>query len=182
LHLLNAQERLHGKTHPDGRSRELGCVHALEEEGSSTTREETMRKRRRARHLLAVAVAVLAADLTTGVASGAPVNAPNTATITVTCPSGTIEGVVILVRGEFTPAFAVGSNTVFIPIAFGEFTGAAVDAEGNVLFTVDEPPLAKGSAVPQNGKLVECTGVIELDVPGGHFSGSSSISGFIPNP
>jgi hypothetical protein len=46
---------------------------------------------------------------------------------------------------------------------------------------VDEAPLAKGSAVPENGKLVECTGVIELDVPGGHFAGSSTVTGFFPN-
>ena len=132
--------------------------------------------------LAAIAVAAVAASVFAGVATGAPVNARNTATITVTCPSGTISGVVILVRGEFTPAFASGSNTVFIPIAFGEFTGTGVDAEGNVLFTVDEPPLAKGAAVPQNGKLVECTGVIDLDFPGGHFTGSSTVIGFIPNP
>ena len=135
-----------------------------------------MRKR------VCAAVIVLTAALTAGVATGAPVNARNTATITVTCPSETISGVVILVRGEFTPAFAIGSNTVFIPIAFGEFTGTGVDADGNVLFTVDEPPLAKGSAVPRNGKLVDCTGVIDLDFPGGHFTGSSTVIGFIPNP
>jgi len=110
------------------------------------------------------------------------VNAPNTAVITISCPSGGFSGVVTLVRGEFTPAHATGSNTVFIPIAFGEFTGLATDGDGNVLFTVDEPPLAKGSSAPANGKLVECTGVIELDVLGGHFIGSSTVIGFIPNP
>jgi hypothetical protein len=74
-------------------------------------------------HPLAVITAVAAfAALTAGVAKGAPIDAPNTATITVTCPSETISGVVILVRGEFTPAFAIGSNKVFIPVAFGEFT------------------------------------------------------------
>jgi hypothetical protein len=141
-----------------------------------------MRKSRNTRCVVTVAVAAVVAVVTAAVATGAPVNAPNTATITVTCPSGTISGVVILVRGEFTPAFAIGSNTIFIPIAFGRFTGTAVDENGNVLFTVDEPPLAKGNAVPQNGKVVECTGVIELDVPGGHFTGSSTVTGFIPNP
>jgi len=138
-----------------------------------------------ARALVTVAVlatAVLAAAVTAGVATGAPVNAPNTAAITISCPSGTFSGVVTLVRGEFTPAHATGSNTVFIPIAFGEFTGVATDASGNVLFTVDEPPLAKGSSVPANDKIVECTGVIELDVPGGHFIGSSTVTGFIANP
>jgi hypothetical protein len=124
------------------------------------------------------AAALFAAATLAASATAAPVNAPNVAEITVTCPSGTISGVVILVRGEFTPAFAIDSNTVFIPIAFGRFTGVATDAEGNVLFAVDEPALAKGSAVPENGKLVECTGLIELDFPGGHFSGSSTVTGF----
>ena len=141
-----------------------------------------MKKRRRTFCLAAITVAAVATSIFVGVATGAPVNASNTATITVTCPSETISGVVILVRGEFTPAFASGSNTVFIPIAFGEFTGTGVDTEGNVLFTVDEAPLVKGSAVPPNGKLVECTGVIDLDFPGGHFTGSSTVIGFIPNP
>ena len=134
------------------------------------------------RSLTVVAAVAAFAALTAGAARGAPIDAPKTTTITVTCPSETISGVVILVRGEFTPAFAIGSNKVYIPIAFGAFTGTAVDTEGNVLFTVDEAPLAKGSAVPQNGKLVECTGVIELDFPGGHFVGSSTVTGFIPNP
>ncbi len=70
---------------------------------------------------------------------------------------------------------------MFIPVAFGEFTGVATDADGNVLFTVDEPPFAKGSSVPQNGKLVERTGVIVLEFPGGTFTGSSTVSDFFAN-
>jgi hypothetical protein len=115
-------------------------------------------------------------------ASAAPVNNPHAAQLTLQCPSGTSSAVVILVRGEWTPAHVIGSNTVFVPIAFGRFTGVATDAEGNVLFTVDAPALAKGSAVPQNGELVECIGVIEFDFPGGHFIGSSTVTGFFANP
>jgi hypothetical protein len=137
-----------------------------------------LRKSRYVRCLVSVAVAGLAAALAAGVATGAPVNAPNIAAITLSCPSSSMSGVVTLVRGEWTPAHATDSNRVFIPIAFGEFTGVATDVDGNVLFTVDEPPLAKGSAVPENSKLVECTGVIELDFPGGHFSGTSTVIGF----
>ena len=128
---------------------------------------------------LCVLVVAFALDATA--ASAAPVNAKNLAQLTLICPSGTTSAVVTLVGGEWTPAHLIGSNTVFIPIAFGEFTGAATDADGNVLFTVDEPPLIKGRAVPQNGELVECTGVIELDFPGGHFIGSSTVTGFFAN-
>jgi hypothetical protein len=134
------------------------------------------------RFTVAAAAALFAAATVAVGAIGAPVNAPNVAAITLNCPSGSVTGVINLVRGEFTPAHATGSNTVLIPIAFGEFTGTATDADGNVLFIVDEPPLAKGSAAPENGELVECTGVIELDVPGGHFSGSSTVTGFFANP
>jgi hypothetical protein len=130
----------------------------------------------------ALATVVLTAAVIAAVATGAPVNNPNAATITIRCPSAGFAGVVALVRGEFTPAHATGSNTVFVPIAFGRFTGVATDASGNVLFTIDEPPLAKGSSAPANGKVAECVGVIELDVPGGHFIGSSTVTGFIPNP
>jgi hypothetical protein len=125
------------------------------------------------------ALVIVAAGLTAGVATGAPVNSPQTAAITITCPSGSFAGVVTLVSGEWTPAHSLDSNAVFIPIAFGEFIGTATDPDGNVLFTVDEPPLVKGSSVPQNGKLQECTGLIEFDFPGGHFTGSSPVTGFI---
>jgi hypothetical protein len=128
---------------------------------------------------ICAAVVVLAAALTAGVASGAPVNGANTASITISCPSGSFSGVVTLVRGEWTPAHSTDSNAVFIPIAFGEFSGTATDADGNVLFTVDLPPLAKGSSIPENGRLQECTGVIDFDFPGGHFTGSSTVTGFI---
>jgi hypothetical protein len=141
-----------------------------------------MSKSRTTRYLVTVAVAGLAAAVSVGVASGAPVNAPKTADLTLTCPSGTISAVINLVRGEWIPAHAKDSNTVFIPLAFGEFTGAGIDAAGNVLFTVDFPPLVKGSAVPANRDLVECTGVIEFDFPGGHFSGLSTATGFFANP
>jgi hypothetical protein len=129
--------------------------------------------------LLLVLVSVVLGATT---ASAAPVNNPHAAQLTLQCPSGTSSAVVILVRGEWTPAHVIGSNAVFIPIAFGRFTGVATDADGNILFTVDEPALAKGSALPQNGELMECTGVIELDFPGGHFIGSSTVTGFFANP
>ena len=131
---------------------------------------------------ICAAAVLLAAALTAGGATGAPVNARNTASITITCPSGSFSGVVTLVNGEFTPAHSTDSNAVFIPIAFGRFTGTATDADGNILFTVDEPPLAKGSSVPKNRRLEECVGVIDLDIPGGHFTGSSTVTGFIANP
>jgi hypothetical protein len=129
--------------------------------------------------LLLVLVSVVLGATT---ASAAPVNNPHAAQLTLQCPSGTSSAVVILVGGEWTPAHVIGSNAVFIPIAFGRFTGVATDADGNILFTVDEPALAKGSALPQNGELMECTGVIELDFPGGHFIGSSTVTGFFANP
>jgi hypothetical protein len=141
-----------------------------------------MRKSSNTRYVVTVVVAGLVAALTAGVVRGAPVNAPKTADLTLTCPSGTISAVINLVRGEWIPAHATDSNTVFIPLAFGEFTGAGIDADGNVLFTVDLPPLVKGSAVPENRDLVECTGVIEFEFPGGHFSGVSTATGFFANP
>jgi hypothetical protein len=132
-------------------------------------------------HLRQLSVLVCAAAvglLANGGAAGAPANNPHLAAITLHCAGGTTPGIVTLVRGEFTPVHVSDSHAVFVPVAFGEFVGSATDADGNALFTVDEPPLSKGSAVPPNRKLEDCTGVIELDVPGGHFSGSSTVTGF----
>jgi hypothetical protein len=48
-------------------------------------------------------------------------------------------------NGEFTAAQDVHSNTVLVPVAFGDFTGVITDAEGNVVDSFTEPGVRKGS-------------------------------------
>jgi hypothetical protein len=107
------------------------------------------------------------------VAIAAPVNAKNASQITIVCPSGTYTAVVNG-NGDFTAAHAVDSNTVLIPIAFGEFIGTI-----NGVVVDDEPPLVKGNSVPGNGRIQECNYTFRAETPDGPFVGSGSVTGFI---
>ena len=101
--------------------------------------------------------------------------------ITIVCPSGTYEAVVNG-NGAFTAAHAVDSNTVLIPIAFGEFTGTFTDPDGNE-FPETDPPVAKGNAVPANGRVEACNYTVDLSFDdGASFVGGGSVTGFIPGP
>ncbi len=131
------------------------------------------------RFMLAAAV-VACSMAVTSAGSAAPKNAPESLTVTIVCPSGTYVAVVNG-NGEFTPAHSLDSNTVLIPIAFGEFTGTFTDANG-VTTTETEPPSAKGSAVPANGRIQDCTYSFLQSFPdGSSFAGSGSVTGFIPS-
>lgn len=109
------------------------------------------------------------------VAVAAPINAKNSGQITLVCPSGTYTAV-INGNGNFTPAHDIASNTVLIPIAFGEFIGR-IDG----VIVDDEAPVAKGSAVPANGRVEECNYTLTFPTPDGLFVGSGSVTGFAAN-
>ena len=130
--------------------------------------------------MLATATAVVACSaILSPVGIAAPTNAKNAFVVTIFCRSGTFEAVVNG-SGEFTAAHAVDSNTVLIPIAFGEFTGTFTDAAGNESTEID-PPVAKGNAVPANGRVEECSYSFELVFPDtSSFVGSGDVTGFIP--
>src|SRR3954470_12486169 len=110
------------------------------------------------------------------VAGAAPVSAKNASQITIVCPSGTYTAVVNG-NGNFTAAHDIHSNTVLIPIAFGEFIGKI-----NGVVVDDEPPLAKGNSVPGNGRIEECNYTFTAQTPDGLFVGSGSVTGFIAHP
>jgi len=127
---------------------------------------------------LMLAVAVAACASLAPVADAAPTNAKKALFITIVCPSGTYEAVVNG-NGAFTAAHAVDSNTVLIPIAFGEFRGTFTDPDG-IVSTVTDPPLAKGNAVPANGRVELCNYSVEQFFDGASFVGGGSVTGFIP--
>lgn len=129
------------------------------------------------RFMLAAAVVGCSAAMAS-VGSAAPINAKNALTLTVVCPSGTYEAVVNG-NGEFSPAHALASNAVLIPIAFGTFTGTFTNPKG-VTSTQTDPAVTKGSARPANGRVENCTYSFFLSFPdGSSFAGSGSVTGFI---
>ncbi len=82
-------------------------------------------------------------------------------------------------NGQFSPAHAVGSRAVLVPIAFGEFTGTFTDADGTTTTEV-EPPVAKGSSRPANGAVEDCSYSFEFEFPdGSSFAGSGGVTGFV---
>ena len=48
-------------------------------------------------------------------------------------------------NGDFTPVHDTDSNTVFIPLSFGEFNFTITDAQGNVIDTAASPPTPRAS-------------------------------------
>src|SRR5262249_4724767 len=143
-----------------------------------------MRSNRHTRYIVAGAAPALPGAFTAGVATGAPGNAPRHIQLTLRCPRGATTGGVKPVHAEWGPAQG-GSEHALIPVALREFIATATDADGNVLFTIDDAPLFKGdgAAVPQNSHgIVECTGDLVLDLPdGGRIAGSSTVTGFFAN-
>ena len=76
---------------------------------------------------------------------GAPAFAdPHGFPLTLVCGSVTYH-VVAEGNGDYTPAHDLDSNKVFIPHAFGEFTGTLTDASGNVVGTETDPASTQGS-------------------------------------
>lgn len=82
---------------------------------------------------------------------------PGAGVATLTCGSTTWEIALNDGQGEFTPAHDANSNRVFVPTAFGDFSGAVYDGQGQLVdsFT-EEGDAAKGSSGKQPG-VVDCT-------------------------
>jgi hypothetical protein len=126
----------------------------------------------RLRLVVGVVVAVAAVVGASAVAQAAPVNSKNAFPITLVCPSGTYSAVVNG-HGSFTAAHDTDSNTVLIPIAFGEFIGTI-----NGVVVEDDPPVVKGNSAPANGRVEDCYYTVQFDTPDGVFMGSGSVTGF----
>ena len=125
-----------------------------------------------------VAIAATLAGLSTSVATAAPINAKNASPLLIVCGSDTYQAVVNG-NGAYTAAHSTTSNTVLIPVAFGPFTGTFTDTNG-VTTTSTEPANMKGSSMPATGTLQTCTYYVQFSGPGGSFSGSGTVAGFIP--
>ena len=92
------------------------------------------------RLLLASGSALLMAPLF----QGSAVAAPEKEVISLTCGTTTHQ-IVVNGNGDFTPGRDFTSTWVFIPHAFGPFTGVIRNAAGEVQETFTEPAFVQGS-------------------------------------
>jgi hypothetical protein len=75
----------------------------------------------------------------------------------LTC-DGTSYQVVVAGNGNWTPAHDSDSNTIFVPVWFGDFHGTVRDADGNVVDEFfEEADVSKGQSATNKGDIVECT-------------------------
>jgi len=127
------------------------------------------------------AVVLGLSSLLTPSAAADPSGAKNSQEIPLTC-GGTTYTVIVNGNGAFTPAHDADSNTVFIPVSFGPFTGTITDEDGNVVDSFTDPADSKGAG--KNADL-ECTfsfsetfEIPELGPGTFTFTGSGSVKGF----
>jgi hypothetical protein len=128
-----------------------------------------------------ICVAVLAFSALFGSSASAdPGNAKNAQVIPLTCGDTTYT-VIVNGNGAWTPAHDSASNTVFVPVWFGEFSGTITDENGNVVDSFTEPATTKGAG---NNADIECTYSVtntfqdpELGPGTFTFSGSGSVRG-----
>ncbi len=133
------------------------------------------------------AVAVAVGALTT-VGLVAPATAdPGDASdpIVLVCENGNTYAATVAGNGDFTPAHDLGSTSILVPTAFGEFQGTVRDTSGAVLAEFTEPPSTKGRSTRSRATSTTCTfafSVTDFDEEFGQvvtFSASGSVTGFV---
>jgi len=125
-----------------------------------------------------IAVVAVAAGVTVLGAGGAAVADPKGEAFPIACNNGVTYQVVVAGNGQFTPAHAVGSNSILVPTAFGEVTVTITDPEGNVT-TETEPPVSKGSSSRLRATTTSCIFHVEGTEDGFSFVVDGSVTGFV---
>lgn len=145
----------------------------------------------------AVAAGTVAAPLA-GVAGAAPSNAKTATPVTISCSNGeTYDAVVNSGQSDgntFSPAITTLGHTVLVPVAFGPSTFTLTDLDTNTVIDTQTDPggQAKGPGATTRANVLDCTfelsGTFVSDgsdgLVAGHtyeFSGTGSVSGFIPS-
>jgi len=108
-----------------------------------------------------------------GAAAADPVNAKNAFRTQLNCDNGQTYDIVVNGNGAYTPAHIVGSTSVLVPFAFGEFTGMATFPDGTTE-TFTEPATSKKAASRQRG-LVNCSFSFTGTEDGVTFSATGSV-------
>jgi hypothetical protein len=131
----------------------------------------------RARARVAAVIAAGAVVVLGSPVGAAPVNGHNGGIVDVDCGQDAFQ-VVVAGNGAWTPAHVVDSNDVFLPSAFGPFTGTFTPAGGGDPVPVDDPAFAKPA--PRNDKpVLTCTYSLQWTSEDGTFAGTGSVTGFI---
>jgi hypothetical protein len=125
---------------------------------------------------------VVAGLLAVPVLGAQPAQAKPGEVITLAC-GGTTYQAAVNGNGQWSPARDLGSTKVFVPHAFGPFTGTIRDASGTVIDTSTDPAVVQGSGKQKND--VSCTYSFTFvsdgsdpDFPAGWtFSGVGTVTG-----
>jgi hypothetical protein len=118
-----------------------------------------------------VAAACAVAFLVPTAASAAPKGDPDE-TITVDCPGTSFDGQVVTASNSmWTPAFQ--GRGVFLPVAFGPFSGTFTSDEGTFSFT--DPPVVQNANKGGANARMECSYTIVGVSDEGTFSGSGTV-------
>ena len=108
--------------------------------------------------------------------AGSALADPKGQTFPLTCGDHTYT-VVIMGNGEFTPAHDVASTAVFIPHAFGPFTGTVRDASGIVVDSFTDAAVVQGSGKQRND--LTCSYTISFVFDGSDLTGPPAGSTFV---
>ena len=125
---------------------------------------------------------VVAGLLAVPVLGAQPAQAKPGEVITLVC-GGTTYQAGVNGNGDWSSARVIGSTKVFVPHAFGPFTGTIRDASGNVIDSQTDPAMVQGSGKQKND--VSCTYSFTFvsdgsdpDFPAGWtFSGVGTVTG-----
>ena len=132
----------------------------------------------RHKRVCVLALTLVLAGVSVASATADPTGAKNSAPITVQCGDTTYQGVVNG-SGAWGPAHDLNSNSILIPIAFGEETVVFTDP-GGTPHPETNPPRAKGSSNPRGAPLVNCTYHVEFSLPdGSSVVVDGTVTGFV---
>jgi hypothetical protein len=129
-----------------------------------------------------LAIAGLAAALTSGAALAVPANAPSATVVTLDCGSAGTFDVVVNGNGQWTPGHLLSGNGVVVPLSFSEQTITVRDAEGNVVDEFTEPAATKGSARARGRERISCAFSATFEDEGLTITATGSVTGFRAGP
>jgi hypothetical protein len=133
---------------------------------------------RHSKRICVFALMLVLAGVVVASAMADPTGAKNSAPITIVCGDTTYQGVVNG-NGAWGPAHDLNSNSILIPVAFGEETVVFTDP-GGIPHPDTSPPRAKGSAPPHGAPLINCSYSIALSFPdGSSVAVNGTVTGFV---
>lgn len=98
---------------------------------------------------------------------------PKNETFEIACDDGATYTIVTTEsQGEFTPGFDTESNSVIVPVSFGDFV--IKDSSGEIVFE-ESGTFSKGQSAERVKNLVECTFSFTFEEQGETFTGTGTV-------